>query len=205
MKYKIKDMELSETIKFVYIDEVKSTINVAYFDNTEDIFDLTKENYYEIKKEVEEQALKYIQNNQITDYKERILMSYATIESALLLIGFIILLVFKTPIIPVLSTFLIISSLVGIKHILDYTSNRSKEIDIEKYKLFFENKEKLEKDYQRIQEKEMELYNKTNEEYNYQMINIFNLDNKYKFQIEDAIDKVERYSEIDTKVKKLRR
>lgn len=205
MKYKIKDMKLSETIKFVYIDEVKSTINVAYFDNTEDIFDLTKENYYEIKKEVEEQALKYIQNNQITDYKERILMSYATIESALLLIGFIILLVFKTPIIPVLSTFLIISSLVGIKHILDYTSNRSKEIDIEKYKLFFENKEKLEKDYQRIQEKEMELYNKTNEEYNYQMINIFNLDNKYKFQIEDAIDKVERYSEIDTKVKKLRR
>ena len=205
MKYKIKDMKLSETIKFVYIDEVKSTINVAYFDNTEDIFDLTKENYYEIKKEVEEQALKYIQNNQITDYKERILMSYATIESALLLIGFIILLVFKTPIIPVLSTFLIISSLVGIKHILDYTSNRSKEIDIEKYKLFFENKEKLEKDYQRIQEKEMNLYNKTNEEYNYQMINIFNLDNKYKFQIEDAIDKVERYSEIDTKVKKLRR
>ena len=205
MKYKIKDMELSETIKFVYIDEVKSTINVAYFDNTEDIFDLTKENYYEIKKEIEEQALKYIQNNQITDYKERILMSYATIESALLLIGFIILLVFKTPIIPVLSTFLIISSLVGIKHILDYTSNRSKEIDIEKYKLFFENKEKLEKDYQRIQEKEMNLYNKTNEEYNYQMINIFNLDNKYKFQIEDAIDKVERYSEIDTKVKKLRR
>lgn len=205
MKYKIKDMKLSETIKFVYIDEVKSTINVAYFDNTEDIFDLTKENYYEIKKEVEEQALKYIQNNQITDYKERILMSYATIESALLLIGFIILLVFKTPIIPVLSTFLIISSLVGIKHILDYTSNRSKEIDIEKYKLFFENKEKLEKDYQRIQEKEMKLYNKTNEEYNYQMINIFNLDNKYKFQIEDAIDKVERYSEIDTKVKKLRR
>lgn len=205
MKYKIKDMKLSETIKFVYIDEVKSTINVAYFDNTEDIFDLTKENYYEIKKEIEEQALKYIQNNQITDYKERILMSYATIESALLLIGFIILLVFKTPIIPVLSTFLIISSLVGIKHILDYTSNRSKEIDIEKYKLFFENKEKLEKDYQRIQEKEMKLYNKTNEEYNYQMINIFNLDNKYKFQIEDAIDKVERYSEIDTKVKKLRR
>ena len=205
MKYKIKDMKLSETIKFVYIDEVKSTINVAYFDNTEDIFDLTKENYYEIKKEVEEQALKYIQNNQITDYKERILMSYATIESALLLIGFIILLVFKTPIIPVLSTFLIISSLVGIKHILDYTSNRSKEIDIEKYKLFFENKEKLEKDYQRIQEKEMKLYNKTNEEYNYQMINIFNLDNKYKFQIEDAIDKVERYSEIDTNVKKLRR
>lgn len=205
MKYKINDMKLSETIKFVYIDEVKSTINVAYFDNTEDIFDLTKENYYEIKKEIEEQALKYIQNNQITDYKERILMSYATIESALLLIGFIILLVFKTPIIPVLSTFLIISSLVGIKHILDYTSNRSKEIDIEKYKLFFENKEKLEKDYQRIQEKEMKLYNKTNEEYNYQMINIFNLDNKYKFQIEDAIDKVERYSEIDTKVKKLRR
>ena len=187
MKYKIKDMEANETIKFVYIDESQNTINVAYFDNTEDIFDLTKENYYEIKKELEEQALKYIQNNQIKDYKERILMSYATIESALLLIGFIILLVFNLPIIPILSTFLIISSLVGIKHILDYTLNRSKEIDIEKYKIFFENKEKLEKDYQRIQEKEMELYKKTNEDYNYQMINIFNLDNKYKFQLEDSI------------------